>query len=129
MDIQVPIEPGGAPPLSSADIRERIVSKLRHQVGKRPDHAKDRDWFVATALLVRDCVVECWFDSARRSYESGAKRVYYLSLEFLIGRVLDDAVGNLGLTEAVREALALEGVDYAALRQQEPDAALGNGGL
>jgi starch phosphorylase len=74
-------------------------------------------------------VVECWFASGRRSYADGAKRVYYLSLEFLIGRLLADAVGNLGLTEAVRDALALEGVELDLLREQEPDAALGNGGL
>ncbi len=55
--------------------------------------------------------------------------MYYLSLEFLIGRLLSDAMGNLGLTEAVREALAAEGVDLDSLREREPDAALGNGGL
>jgi starch phosphorylase len=110
-------------------MRERIHAKLRYQVGKRPGHASPRDWFLASALAVRDSVVECWFESGRRSYESGAKRVYYLSLEFLIGRLLDDAMGNLGLTAAVREALAQDGVDFDALRAQEPDAALGNGGL
>src|SRR3954451_5000792 len=110
-------------------MRDRILSKLRYQVGKRPGHASQRDWFLAAALAVRDSVVECWFESGRRSYESGAKRVYYLSLEFLIGRLLADAMGNLGLTEAVRAALAQEGVDFEMLCQQEPDAALGNGGL
>src|SRR4051794_22753230 len=110
-------------------MRDRILSKLRYQVGKAPGHASERDWFLAAALAVRDCVVECWFASGRRSYESGAKRVYYLSLEFLIGRLLGDAMGNLGLMDAVREALAREGVDLARLGEQEPDAALGNGGL
>jgi starch phosphorylase len=110
-------------------MRGRILDKLRYQVGKAPERASPRDWFLATAFAVRDCVVECWFDSRRRSYESEAKRVYYLSLEFLIGRLLVDAAGNLGLLDEVREALAQEGVDLDELREREPDAALGNGGL
>ncbi len=67
--------------------------------------------------------------STQRTQESGAKRVYYLSLEFLIGRLLFDAIGNLGLTDAVREALAELGADLDQLRDEESDAALGNGGL
>ncbi|HYZ64194.1 MAG TPA: glycogen/starch/alpha-glucan phosphorylase [Acetobacteraceae bacterium] len=121
--------PGARPPLGTEEMRARILAKLRYQVGKAPGHASQRDWFLAAALAARDSVVECWFESGRRSYESGAKRVYYLSLEFLIGRLLLDAIGNLGLIGAVREALAQEGVDLEALREQEPDAALGNGGL
>ena len=111
------------------EMRARIIDKLQYQVGKSPERASPRDWFMATAFAVRDGVVECWFDSRRRSVDGAAKRVYYLSLEFLIGRLLADTIGNLGLTEIVREALALEGVDFDELREREPDAALGNGGL
>ena len=111
------------------EMRARIVNKLQYQIGKSPERASQRDWFMATAFAVRDGVVECWFDSRRSSVESSAKRVYYLSLEFLIGRLLADTIGNLGLTEVVREALAQEGVDFDDLREREPDAALGNGGL
>ena len=119
--------PGHA--IQTAEMRARIVGKLTYQVGKTPGAASLRDWFLATALAVRDDIVDKWFESTRRSYDSGAKRVYYLSLEFLIGRLLSDAIGNLGLTEAVRDALAQEGVDFDALRIEEADAALGNGGL
>ncbi|MDT7952372.1 MAG: glycogen/starch/alpha-glucan phosphorylase [Acetobacteraceae bacterium] len=112
-----------------AEMRARIIDKLQYQVGKSPERASPRDWFMATAFAVRDGVVECWFESRRRSVDSAAKRVYYLSLEFLIGRLLADTIGNLGLTDVVREALALEGVDFDELREREPDAALGNGGL
>ena len=115
--------------IRTAELRSRIVGKLTYQVGKTPAAASARDWFLATALAVRDDIVDNWFESTRRSYESGAKRVYYLSLEFLIGRLLFDAIGNLGLTDAVRGALAEEGVDLELLRAEEPDAALGNGGL
>ena len=132
MDLQTAPDPApatakGKP--NAAEIRARILAKLTYQVGKSPAHASQRDWFVAAAFVVRDHVVETWFESGRRSYESGAKRVYYLSLEFLIGRLLFDAMGNLGLIEVVRDALVAEGLDLDALREQEPDAALGNGGL
>ncbi len=118
------------PTLSDADnMRARIVRKLTYQVGKSIDTANDRDWFVATALAVREQVVDRWFDTTRQTYRTGAKRVYYLSLEFLIGRLLFDSIGNLGLLDVVRDALKQEGVDLDRLRTQEPDAALGNGGL
>ena len=111
------------------ELRDRIVSKLTYEVGKRPELAGPRDWFVATALAVRDSVVNCWLESSRRNTEAGGKRVYYLSLEFLIGRLLFDTIGNLGIDREVREALSSLGVDAAAIAEQEPDAALGNGGL
>ena len=140
MDLSPDIQPAetGVPPVGGgqsgmpdrvAALRARIVGKLTYQVGKTPAAASTRDWFLATALAVRDDITDHWFESTRQSYESGAKRVYYLSLEFLIGRLLADAIGNLGITEAIREALAQEGVDLEALRNEEPDAALGNGGL
>ena len=121
--------PDPAHPVQVAELRARIVGKLTYQVGKAPAAASGRDWFLATALAVRDSVVDCWLATIQRGYESGAKRVYYLSLEFLIGRLLLDAIGNLGLMDAVQEALAQEGVGLEALTQEEPDAALGNGGL
>ena len=125
--LQAHMAPGHA--IQTAEMRARILSKLTYQVGKGAAGASKRDWFLATALAVRDDIVDDWFESIRRTKESGAKRVYYLSLEFLIGRLLSDAIGNLGLEDAVREALAQEGVDLDALRREEPDAALGNGGL
>jgi starch phosphorylase len=113
----------------TTDMRERIVSKLTYEVGKRPELARPRDWFVATALAVRDFTVDCWLETSRRNTEAGGKRVYYLSLEFLIGRLLSDIAGNLGIDGQVREALATFGVDWSVIAEQEPDAALGNGGL
>jgi starch phosphorylase len=110
-------------------MREAILAKLTYAVGKRPVVASRRDWFVATALAVRDRIVERWMASTRRTYDEGRKRVYYLSLEFLIGRLLADALMETGLTEPVREALAGLDVDLEDLRKIEPDAALGNGGL
>ena len=116
-------------PRDQAALRDLVVKKLTYQVGREPKDASDRDWFVATAHAIRDFVVERWLESNERAQAAGDKRVYYLSLEFLIGRLLFDAIGNLGLMEPIREALASLGIDMANLREQEPDAALGNGGL
>jgi glycogen phosphorylase len=112
-----------------ATLRRTVVAKLTYAVGRDPIVATDRDWFVATALTVRDHVIERWMASTRANYTSQGKRVYYLSLEFLIGRLLFDALNNLGITEHMRVALGELGVDFDRLREVEPDAALGNGGL
>jgi starch phosphorylase len=109
--------------------RARVLDKLTYYVGKDAGHALEHDWFVATALAVRDYVTRHWMDSTRRSYRDGSKRVYYFSLEFLIGRQLFEALGNLGLTETARQALADLGVDLDRLRKREADPGLGNGGL
>jgi starch phosphorylase len=112
-----------------ASLRRSIVAKLTYAVGRDPIVASDRDWFIATALAVRDKVVERWVPATRAAYTQGRKRVYYLSLEFLIGRMLFDSLNNLNLVDQVRAALAELDVDFNRLRDLEPDAALGNGGL
>ena len=117
-------------PFSSAQpLRDVILHKLTYDLGKSRKGALDRDWFVATALAVRDRIVDRWIDLTRATYDSGAKQVYYLSLEFLIGRLLRDNVCNLGLVGELHDALEELGVDAEKLRIAEPDAALGNGGL
>ncbi len=119
-------------PASEADVGEfaaAVLAKLTLSVGKDAAAATDRDWFVATALALRDRVIHRWLAADRASHARGAKRVYYLSLEFLIGRLFSDVVENLRLTETVRTALGDIGVDLDRLRAAEPDAALGNGGL
>ncbi len=111
------------------EIRRNILQKLTYSIGKNTETASSRDWFLATALAVRDQMVDRWIDTTRETYERDEKRVYYLSLEFLIGRLLYDSLNNLRLTVPFEEALAGLGVDLQALRGEEPDAALGNGGL
>jgi starch phosphorylase len=111
------------------EIRDLILDKLRHTVGKSVTTATTHDWFIATALSVRDKVVESWLSSIETTKQTGRKRVYYLSLEFLIGRLLIDSLTNMELIEPTRAALAELGVDLETLREVEPDAALGNGGL
>ena len=112
-----------------SDIKSVVLAKLTLAVGKDPSSATDRDWFVAAALAARDRVIHRWLAADRASHGKGRKRVYYLSLEFLIGRLFSDVLGNLGLTEIFDAALGDLGVDLNRMRTAEPDAALGNGGL
>ena len=118
-----------ASPTSVAELERAVTDKLLYAVGKDPAHARLHDWYAATALALRDRVIDRWLATTRRTRSEGRKRVYYLSLEFLIGRLLTDTASNLGLTEACRAALAKLGVAFDDLRELEPDAALGNGGL
>ncbi|WP_395516447.1 glycogen/starch/alpha-glucan phosphorylase [Pseudorhizobium flavum] len=106
-----------------------IIERLTYRIGKDAKVAKPHDWLTAAILVVRDRIIDRWMDSTRRVYEKGDKRVYYLSLEFLIGRLMRDAVSNLGLMNELRDALASLGVDFDVIAGLEPDAALGNGGL
>ncbi|MBE7218427.1 MAG: glycogen/starch/alpha-glucan phosphorylase [Caulobacteraceae bacterium] len=110
-------------------LAERILDTLVHRIGKDARAARPHDWLNATCLAVRDDIIERWMTSTREAHAAGAKRVYYLSLEFLIGRLLRDALSNLGLTEEVAQALSSLGVDLDLIEEIEPDAALGNGGL
>ncbi len=116
-----------APPLSA--LAADIVEALKHRVGKDPVNAKPHDWLDAAIYTMRDTIIDRWMESTRTAHAAGAKRVYYLSLEFLIGRLLHDAISNLGRSKEMRTALASLNVDLAAIEEIEPDAALGNGGL
>jgi starch phosphorylase len=109
--------------------KQTVLAKLTLAVGKDVSAATDRDWFVATTFALRDRVIHRWLAADREDLARGRKRIYYLSLEFLIGRLLNDVAGNLQLSEIVHRALGDLGVDFERVRFAEPDAALGNGGL
>jgi starch phosphorylase len=124
------VKPAGFPrAVTAEELRSHILDKLSYSVGKDAASARDHDWLTAAILAVRDGVIDGWSHSIRDAKRSGRKRVYYLSLEFLIGRLFKDALGNMGMTETMREALGGLGVDLDAIAGLEPDAALGNGGL
>ncbi|HEX9170808.1 MAG TPA: glycogen/starch/alpha-glucan phosphorylase [Roseiarcus sp.] len=116
-------------PYTAAELKAAVLAKLTYAVGKAPEVASPRDWFLAVTFATRDIAVGRWLESLNAVYADGRKRVYYLSLEFLIGRLLFDAMTNLGVAEPMAEALDQLGVNLADLRRIEPDAALGNGGL
>ncbi|HWU64198.1 MAG TPA: glycogen/starch/alpha-glucan phosphorylase [Ensifer sp.] len=106
-----------------------ILERLKYRIGKDPKVAKPHDWLTAAILVARDRVTDNWMDSTKRTYAEGRKRVYYLSLEFLIGRLMRDTMTNIGIMDEMRIALASLGVDIDVIAELEPDAALGNGGL
>src|SRR5262249_22961282 len=109
--------------------RDLVLAKLTYAVGKDRASAQLRDWFMATAYALRDHMIDQWVATTKRVYAERTKRVYFLSVEFLIGRLLFDTMCNLTMVAPVREALADLGVDLNDIRALEPDAALGNGGL
>ncbi len=118
-----------APGRDLESLKRSIANKLMFVVGKDPEAARPEDWLHAAAYAVRDQLVERWMTTTRAQYAQDAKRVYYLSMEFLIGRTFSNAMRAVGLRERVKQALADFGVDIDAVTELEPDAALGNGGL
>lgn len=115
--------------LSPQLIQERIVSNLSHSFGVTMQEATDEHIYKALALVVRELLVRGQKDFSKRAAEQGAKAVYYLCMEFLMGRSLRNNLYNLGLEASVREALNGLGVKLDKIYEKEPDAGLGNGGL
>ena len=113
------------PNLLQADVLRHLIFTL----GKDAPHASIYDWRMALSFAIRDRIVDPWFASTRKTWAGDHKRVYYLSMEFLIGRILEDATVNLGLRDLAVEVMAGFGQDFRAIVEDEPDAALGNGGL
>ncbi|OOZ37812.1 glycogen/starch/alpha-glucan phosphorylase [Solemya velesiana gill symbiont] len=111
------------------DIQLSINNRLVYTIGKDPYTAVAHDWLQALSYITRDRLIERWMETHRSYYRTGAKRVYYLSMEFLIGRSLNNALLNIGFRENCEEALKQLGLDLEELQQLEYDAALGNGGL
>ena len=113
--------------------KERFIEDVKTNVRKlyRTDlqYASQEQIFQAVADVIEDTIINQWMDSCKRFGEQKNKIVYYLSMEFLIGRALGNNLLNLGEYEDVKEALDELGLDINAIEDQEPDPALGNGGL
>jgi starch phosphorylase len=110
-------------------LKESFVHNLEFALAKDEYSATARDLFNSLALTVRDRLIERWIETQQSYYKRKSKRVYYLSLEFLIGRTLGNAVINLGLEQNVERAMKELGYQLEDLEQHEHDAGLGNGGL
>ena len=119
-----------APLLSSADaLRDAIHHHLQYTLGKTDEPCSQGELFLAVGLAIRDRVVDRLVATEKRYRQTDAKRLYYLSMEFLIGRSLDTNLANLGLVALYRALLEERGVELEDLLESEQDAALGNGGL
>ena len=109
-------------------LKRSISNNLRYRSGKIPLTATRGDWLLASELAVRNRLVERWLKSNTAYYEQGSKIVYYLSMEFLIGRTFQNALESLDIAEDMREALSDLAVDMEEIINYEPDAALGMAG-
>ncbi len=114
---------------NEASIRERLLSYMIQHVGTDPAFASPRDWFCAVAYLLRGILSDRYIRTGRTLYDKDVKRVYYLSMEYLIGRSLTKQLLDLGLYDRMRKVLKDFGCDYDEIQETEFDAALGNGGL
>jgi starch phosphorylase len=115
--------------INLADIKESLSDHLLYSVGKDSFSATARDWFFAAAYSVRDHLIERWMESMRNYYDKDAKRVYYLSMEFLIGRTMSNGMISLGLDNLYHQAASDLGHDLDDLQGWEVEPALGTGGL
>jgi len=111
------------------ELAANIHHHLRYTLGRRPSQTSVADVNLALALAVRERLADAMLATEDRHERAGAKHVYYLSIEFLMGRILDNALVNLGIEEAARVATAQFGFDLQSILEAEPDPALGNGGL
>ena len=120
-----------APPFPSnvKNIKENIINHLMSFQGRDPERSGAPDVYKALAYTMRDLMVQKWIATQKTFYAKEKKRVYYLSLEFLIGRSLGNSMINLGILDDAKQAVEELGFEMSEIRNQEEDAALGNGGL
>ncbi|MDX5630122.1 MULTISPECIES: glycogen phosphorylase [unclassified Brenneria] len=118
-----------SPTLSVEALKHSIAYKLMFAIGKDPAIATKHDWLNATLLAVRDRMVERWLRSNRAQLSQDVRQVYYLSMEFLLGRTLSNALLAMGLYEDLQAALDGMGLELEDLLEEENDPGLGNGGL
>ncbi len=109
--------------------REDIKQHLHYTLAKDKFSSTDWDQYRSVVLAVMDRLHDRWINTQQRYYQNESKRVYYLSMEYLIGRLMDNMLVNLGLQDVAAEAIEEVGFDYDKVREAEVDAGLGNGGL
>ncbi|HOG52146.1 MAG TPA: glycogen/starch/alpha-glucan phosphorylase, partial [Lentisphaeria bacterium] len=111
------------------DLQRSFLRHLHYTTVKDKFSATKADLYLALSYAVRDMLAERWLDTQQSYYRNDSKRVYYISMEFLMGRTLGNSMVNLGLMEEWQSALKEMGVDIDELQDAEWDAGLGNGGL
>ncbi len=115
--------------LDKESLKHSLVNRLIYSVGQDPSNASARDWFHAIAYAARDRLIEHCMETQHNYDREDSKRVYYLSMEFLIGRMLANSLLNMECLENCKEVLQEMGISFDEVRDIEEDAALGNGGL
>ena len=117
------------PALSVSQTKKLITDKLSHFFGVSPAEATNEQYYKAVAMIVRDRLSEMNSEFRATARKQNSKRIYYLCMEFLMGRSLKNNLYNLGLTKVFEDALSAMDVKLDKLYEMEPDAGLGNGGL
>ena len=115
--------------ISKEEFKKSMIENVKNQYRRTIDEATPQQIFQAVSYAIKDVIIDDWIATQKQFDETGAKKVYYLSMEFLMGRALGNNIINLGAKKAVKEALEELGFDLNAIEDQEPDPALGNGGL
>ena len=115
--------------ISKEEFKKSIIENVKNQYRRTIDEATPQQIFQAVSYAIKDVIIDDWIATQKQFDETGAKKVYYLSMEFLMGRALGNNIINLGARKAVKDALEELGFDLNAIEDQEPDPALGNGGL
>ncbi|HRU04150.1 MAG TPA: glycogen/starch/alpha-glucan phosphorylase [Candidatus Brocadiia bacterium] len=115
--------------VSAKKVFDTMLRRARYDLGKRPEVLRPRDVFMALGLTARDLMVDRMFETQARTEKADAKQVYYLSMEFLMGRMLENNLLCLGILDQCREAVKRLKMDWQEVVKTEDDAALGNGGL
>ena len=115
--------------ISKEEFKKSIIENVKNQYRRTIDEATPQQIFQAVSYAIKDVIIDDWIATQKQFDETGAKKVYYLSMEFLMGRALGNNIINLGAKKAVKEALEELGFDLNAIEDQEPDPSLGNGGL
>ncbi len=110
-------------------MEESILRHLETSLARERESASIRDWWVATALAIRDHTMGRFIKTMRRQHEGDARRIYYMSLEYLVGRLTEDTLVNIGLLDTTKKALQNLGLKYDDVIGAEVDMGLGNGGL
>ena len=115
--------------ITAKEFKNQVVSLLARFYGVKPEEASKNQIYSATCICVRDLLTQARVNFKKKVREKNAKQVYYMSMEFLLGRSLKNHLFNMGITEQVAEAVKSLGVELGELYEMEPDAGLGNGGL
>ena len=106
-----------------------VIDHLRYSFAKNKKTATADDIYLAMSLAIRDRLIHRWMKTMKRYYENDAKRVYYLSAEYLLGRSMRNNLMNMGLYDTAKRLLAEHDLDLSEIEAHEPDPGLGNGGL
>ncbi|RME71278.1 MAG: glycogen phosphorylase, partial [Verrucomicrobia bacterium] len=114
---------------SVESVQRSIENHLKYTLGRDRETASMHEWWISTSLAVRDRILERMIRTQAAHHHGNVRRVYYLSLEYLMGRLLVNNLINTGIYDQTRQALANLGLDFEEVAEESPDMALGNGGL